>query len=141
MFVIGLILVAPILGILQYNNLLGLAYVFLWFIPWIIGFKIIPWLVENKIVTSIHMFDATTTFVSLTYFGYYEQHVLPNYVINLFGTPLSFVILKFIVIVLILLGIDKFSDDKEFNNYLKLIIAILGASTGLRDLLRLLYST
>jgi len=141
MFIIGLILVTPILTILEYNNLLGLVYVFLWFIPWIIGLKIIPWLLENKIVTGLHLFDATTTFVSLSYFSYYEQHVLPNYLISLFWTPFSFVIIKFIVIVLILLGIDKFSEDKEFNNYIKLIIAILGASTGLRDFLRLLYPT
>jgi len=141
MFITGLILLSPILGILKYENLLGLAYVFIWFIPWLVGVYIIPWLLENKVVTSLHLFDATTTFVSLNYFGYYEQHVLPRYLIGLFGTPFSFVIIKFIVIISILIIIDKFSEDREFNNYIKLIIAILGASTGTRDFLRMLYPT
>ena len=141
MFIIGLILLAPVLGILNYENLLGLAYVFMWFIPWLLGLYVIPWLIENKIVTGLHLLDATTTFVSLSYFGYYEQHVLPRFLIDFFGTPFSFVIVKFIVIVLVLFAIDRFSKDREYNNYIKLIIAILGASTGSRDILRLLYST
>jgi uncharacterized membrane protein len=85
------------------------------------------------------MFDATATFVAMNYFGYGEQHVLPRYIINLSGTPFSFIILKIIAIVLILIGIDKYSKDKEFNNYIKLIIGIIGAATGLRDFLGLIY--
>jgi len=141
MFLIGLILVSPVLGILKYRNFIGVAYILIWFIPWIVILKAIPWLSENKVITGVHMFDATTTFVSLNYFGYYEQHVLPRYIIELFGTPFSFIILKFIVIVSILLLIDNFSDDREFNNYIKLIIGILGASTGTRDFIRLFYLT
>jgi len=137
MFIIGLFLISPILGIIQYKNFIGIGYVIVYLIPWLIFLKLIPWLTENKIVTSLHTFDGTVTFVSLNYFGYYEQHILPRYLINLFGTPLSFVILKFIVLVGILYIIDKYSDDKEFNNYIKLIIGILGAATGTRDILRL----
>lgn len=137
MFIVGLILTSLILGILQYKNFLGVFYVVLYSIPWIILLKVIPWLKENKIVTGLHLFDANTTFVSMSYFGYYEQHVVPRYLINLFGTPFSFVILKFIALVVILFIIDKYSDDKEFNNYIKLIIGILGAATGTRDFLRL----
>jgi len=137
MFIIGLILASPMLGILQYKNFLGVIYVILYFTPWVILLKIIPWLKENKIVTGLHMFDATTTFVSMNYFGYYEQHVLPRYLINLFGTPLSFIILKFIVLVGALLIIDRYSNDKELNKYIKLIMGILGAATGIRDFLML----
>lgn len=141
MFLIGLILICPVLGFLKYRNFIGVGYVLLWFTPWIIILKTISWLSENKAITGVHMFDATTTFVSLNYFGYYEQHVLPRYIIELFGTSFSFIILKFIVIVSILLLIDNFSDDREFNNYIKLIIAILGAATGTRDFLRLFWLT
>ena len=137
MFLIGLFLISPVLGFLKYINFIGVAYVLLWFVPWLVILKTISWFAENKAVIGIHMFDATTTFVSLNYFSYYEQHVLPRYIINLFGTPFSFIILKFVVIVSILLLIDNFSDDREFNNYVKLIIAILGAATGTRDFLRL----
>jgi len=141
MFIIGLILTSPVLGILKYNNFLGVGYVLLFFIPWIFFLKLIPLSKENKIVTGLHVFDGTVTFVSLNYFGYYEQHVLPRYLINLFGTPLSFVFLKFVVIVSVLLLIDKYSKDKDFNNFIKLIIGILGAATGTRDFLRLFYLT
>lgn len=137
MFIIGLFLISPILGIIQHKNFTGIGYIIAYFIPWIIFLKLIPWLSENKIVTGLHTFDGTVTFVSLNYFNYYEQHVLPRYLINLFGTPFSFVILKFIVVALILIIIDKYSKDKEFNNYIKLVIGILGAATGTRDFLRL----
>jgi len=138
-FIFGLILVAPILGILKYENLYGFGHVLFWFSPWIIILKFIPWSTENKIVTGMQMFDATATFVAINYFGYGEQHVLPRYIIKLSGTPFSFIILKIIAIVLILIGIDKYSKDKEFNNYIKLIIGIIGAATGLRDFLGLIY--
>ena len=86
------------------------------------------------------MFDATSTFVALQYFGYYEQHVVPSIFINIFS-PISFVFLKIVGIVAILLLLDRFKGDEEFNNYLKLIIGILGLGTGTRDFLRLLALT
>jgi uncharacterized membrane protein len=137
MFIVGLILSAFSLGNLQYKNYSGFAYIIVYFAPWVVLLKLIPWLKENKIVTAVHMFDANSTFVSLQYFNYYEQHVLPRYFINLSGTPFSFVIIKFLAVVSILFLIDRYSHDKEFNNYIKLIIGILGAATGTRDFLRL----
>jgi len=137
MFIIGLFLIGPILGVIQYRNFTGIGYIIAYLIPWTIILKLIPWLKENKVVTGLHTFDGTVTFVSLNYFGYYEQHVLPRYLINLFGNPFSFVILKFMALVIILFIIDRYSEDKEFNNYIKLIIGILGAATGTRDFLRL----
>jgi uncharacterized membrane protein len=141
MFIVGLILISPVLGVLRYNNFLGVGYVLLYFTPWIIFLKLIPLLKENKIVTGLHVFDGTVTFVSLNYFNYFEQHVLPRYFINLFGTPFSFVFVKFVVIVTILFLIDRYSDDKDFKNFIKLVIGILGAATGTRDFLRLFYPT
>lgn len=141
MFIVGLILISPVLGILKYNNFLGVGYVILYFIPWIIFLKLMPLLKENKIITGLHVFDGTVTFVSLNYFGYYEQHPLPRYLINLFGTPLSFIFLKFFVIIAVLLFIDRYSEDKDFNNFIKLAIGILGAATGTRDFLRMFYLT
>ena len=137
MFILGLIAIAPILGIIEYVNFIGAIYVVIFLIPWLVILKLIPWLKENKIVTSLHTFDGTATFVSLHFFGYHEQHILPRYLINLFGTSFSFVILKFIALVVVLWVIDRYSSDKEFNNYIKLMIGILGAATGIRDFLRL----
>jgi uncharacterized membrane protein len=137
MFIVGIILISPVLGVVNYKNFLGVGYVLLYLTPWIIFLKVIPWLKENKIVTGLHVFDGNVTFVSINYFGYYEMHVLPSFIINFSKIPILFVFLKFIITFVILVLIDKYSDDKEFNNYIKLIIGILGASTGTRDFLRL----
>ena len=137
MFILGIILTGLVLGMLEYKNFQGLKYVLLWILPWLVLLKYIKWSVENKIITSVHMLDAVTTFVSMKYFGYFEQHVLPRTVINLTGTAFSFVILKFLVVVSVLFILDKYSDDKEFKNFIKLAIFILGLAPGVRDFLRL----
>jgi len=143
MFLFGVLLLPFTLSQLNLSNFYGAGLVLLFFVPWVIIFKTpIPsalskWSKENKIVTLVHMFDATTTTVALYFFGYYEQHVLPTAFINVLG-PFSFIPLKAATIIIILILIDRLSDDKEFNNYLKLVIGILGAATGFRDFISLL---
>jgi uncharacterized membrane protein len=121
-------------------NLYGAMLVFIFVLPWAVLLKISKWSLENKIVSLIHIFDATTTFVAINYFGYYEMHVLPTFLMGIFG-PFSFVLLKAFVVTAILILIDKYCKDKKFKNYLKLIMAILGAATGSRDFLRMLALT
>jgi len=136
LFVSGLLLSSFPLSFIKFVNPTGALLVALLFIPWPLVLKFVKWKKENKIVTALHMFDATTTFTAMTFFGYYEQHVLPTFIISI-THPAVFILAKFIVVVAALLAIDKFSADKEFNNYIKLCIGILGAATGTRDLLRL----
>lgn len=139
MFVIGLFLLPFLFSQLGFVNLNGVVIVFVLLIPWIAIFKFVRWSDSNKIVSVLHMFDATTTFVSMSFFGYIEQHIVPTFFINLFG-PISFVILKLVVVVGVLYLVDKVSvseEDKEFARYLKLIIGTLGAATGTRDLITL----
>lgn len=138
MFISGICFFAIVLGMLNYRNLISILYVSLRFLPWLVLLLIMKWSNENKVITGVHMFDAVTTFVSIEYFGYFEQHVLPRFVINLFGTAFSFVILKFIVVVSVLLLLDKYSDDKEFNNWIKIVIGVLGIATGMRSFLALI---
>lgn len=138
-FIIGFILVAPLLGIIQYKNFTGFFYVFLWFLPIPVILKFIKWTIENKILTAIHGFDSIVTFVSINYFGYEELHVLPKFIINLTGTPFSFVILKLFVVISVLIFIDKYSKDEELKKFIKLLIGILGFAPGTRDFLRLLW--
>ncbi len=143
MFLFGILLLPFTLLQLNFSNFYGAVLVLLFFIPWVIIFKspilskLSKWSKENKIVTLIHIFDATTTAVALYFFGYYEQHVLPTAFINILG-PFSFIPLKAVAIIIVLILIDRLSDDKEFNNYLKLVIGILGAATGSRDFISLL---
>ena len=131
-FVCGIIIFAFTICCLVPINFYGMFLVLILFLPWVLVFVAIKWSLSNKIVTLIHMFDATTTFAAVNFFSYGEQHVFPRFLINLFG-PFSFVLVKLAAVVFILLVIDKFSKDKEFNNYLKFIIGILGGATSARD--------
>ncbi len=137
MFVVGLLTLGLALSQLRLVNFQAAFYVAMFLAPWLLVFKLAKWKASNKIVGSLHLFDANTTFVSMSFFGYLEQHVLPNFFIGLLG-PFSFVLLKLAAIVTVLFLIDRFSDNKEFNLYLKIIIGILGASTASRDFIRLL---
>jgi len=137
LFIAGLLLLSFPLSFIRPVNLKGFLLIALLFVPWPLILKFVKWKDENKIVLVIHMFDATTTSTAMSFFGYYEQHVLPSFIISM-SHPLFFIITKAIAIIAALIAIDKFSSDKEFNNYLKLCIGILGAATASRDFLRLL---
>ncbi len=93
---------------------------------------------ENTFLLNVHMFDATTTFVALTYFNYFEQHVLPGFLINIFG-PASMFILKLVVISAVLYIFDKeMKNDAEKRTFLKIVILILGMGPGIRNFLRMI---
>jgi uncharacterized membrane protein len=137
MVILGCILAAVPLGLLPYRNISRSLDVLIFYSIWAFVIYIIKWSLENKIVLGIHMFDASTTFIAVSFYGFFEQHVLPRFLISITG-PISFVILKFVIVGMALLLIDKYSRDREFNNFLKLCIGILGGATATRDFLRLI---
>ncbi len=96
----------------------------------------------NRIILAAHFLDASATYFALKHFGYLEQHFLPR---TLFGIsdPISFFVLKVIVVLPVLLIIDRATNDgkassRAFRNLLKLVVLILGLAPGLRDLLRMI---
>ncbi len=92
---------------------------------------------ENYSILSVHMFDASTTFVALQFYPYFEQHVLPGFLISIFGPAVMF-LLKLTVVSLVLHYIDKdFAKDDQKRNFIKIAIIILGLGPGLRNFLRL----
>lgn len=93
----------------------------------------IKWGKENKAVLLCHVLDASATFTAIQIFGFRELHIFTRFLINT-TSPISFIIVKVIVVGGILILIDKYSDDKNFNNFLKFIIAVIGIGPGLRDL-------
>ncbi len=90
----------------------------------------------NKFTIFSQLFDASSTFVSLHFWGYSEQHVLPNLVFGFFG-DWSFFLIKLSVVLLLIYFIDSSVKNKNFSNWLKLVIIILGIAQGTRDLLRI----
>jgi uncharacterized membrane protein len=137
MFAAGLIVDLCALLQLNFVNYYGILLVAAFFAPWpIIFYFVKKWGLVNRFVVLLHLFDATTTAVSLKFFSYSEQHVFPRVVIGL-SDPFLFIPIKLVGVAAVILLIDKYSDDKNFNNYLKLCIGILGAATGLRDFISL----
>ncbi|MGZ7048511.1 MAG: DUF63 family protein [Methanobacterium sp.] len=97
-------------------------------------------LLKNKLNLSAllaHLFDASATFVAIDFYGYGEQHVLPNALMSLTGTAAIMFPLKIAVILLALYVIDEYIEDRTIKNMLKLAIFILGLAPGLRDFLSL----
>ena len=106
--------------------------------------KFIPKMKKYKINFSIvlaHLFDASTTYVAVEYFNYYEQHVLPNALNQLFDTYLTLFPMKIIVIVAVLYIIDQYFDDLTIKNLLKLTVFVLGLAPGLRNILTMALAT
>ena len=91
---------------------------------------------ENYFITLSHMFDASTTFVSLQFYNYVEQHVLPGFLISIFGPSVMF-FLKFIVVSFVLYKIDEDDENEELKKFIKITILILGLAPGLRNFFRL----
>jgi len=95
----------------------------------------------NFSIISAHLFDASTTFIAVDYYGYFEQHVLPNSIYSFTGTAITMFPLKIIVISLGLYLIDKYIDDEIIAGTLKLAIFILGLAPGVRNFLSLAMGT
>ena len=101
-------------------------------------------LLSNKFNLSVlmaHLFDASSTYIAVDYYGYYEQHVLPSALTTLFGTALVMFPLKIVVILGALYIIDTYIEDRTIANMLKLAIFILGLAPGLRNFLSLIMGT
>ncbi len=136
MFLIGILLISVPLAFLNFKNFYGMLLTLAFFLPWILIFYFIKWRPENKLVSLAHIFDGTASFTAVRFFGYFEQYPIPRFLMSSLS-PVSFLVVKVIAIIAILVLIDRLSDDKEFNNYIKLIIGILGLAPGVRDFLRL----
>ena len=95
----------------------------------------------NLGILSAHLFDASSTFIAIDFYGYGEQHVLPNALMNIAGTAAVMFPLKIAVILTALYVIDEYVEDDVIRNMLKLAIFILGLAPGLRDFLSLSIGT
>lgn len=146
----GLVLDGGLLFILLINiekvsfNWKVLAY----FIPILIAAELFIWLLtrkfklikDNSILFYTHFYDATTTFVGLQFFGFWEQHVLARWLMGLFGTPAVMYLEKFLILLPVVWILDREmkDEDPDLINFVKLTIFILGFGPGTRNLLIML---
>ncbi|MDD4354036.1 MAG: DUF63 family protein [Candidatus Nanoarchaeia archaeon] len=84
-----------------------------------------------------HLFDATSTFVNIDFFGYIEVHIIGSFFTELFNTGIVMYILKLVVLLPLLYYLDK-DSDKKFSNYLKIMICVLGLGPGIRNFITIL---
>ena len=142
MIPIGAALLAYNLTLTSINNLFGFGLILALIGGWSLLFygihRIRPKLLslENAGIIIAHLLDASSTFVALTFFGFYEQHVLPNIFINTLKLgPWAMFPLKIAVVWAVLYYIDKSKEDPFFKRFLKIVILILGLALGIRDFL------
>ncbi len=91
---------------------------------------------RNQGIMAAHFLDASATYFAIKFLGYGEQHFLPRFLFEAVG-PWAFFLLKPAVVLPALWVIDRDKSDRDFSNFLKIAIFILGASPGLRSLIRL----
>jgi len=93
----------------------------------------------NTLMIISHLFEASVTHVSIEFYGYFEQHIIPRTLFDLTGTSLSFYALKLAIlgIVIYLLDKDVKKQNKELIDFIKIIFITYGLAIGVRNLLRL----
>jgi uncharacterized membrane protein len=69
------------------------------------------------------------------FFSCGEQHPLSGFLLDFF--PISFVIAKLGLVLLILYYVDREIKNENLRGFIKLVVIVLGFATGLRDLLTL----
>lgn len=89
---------------------------------------------QNSLILSSHMLDASATFTALTFYGFYEQHVVPSFLIGIAGPWIMFP-LKLAVVWTVLWLIDRSKEEPHLKNLLKIVILTLGLALGIRDVL------
>lgn len=140
-FLIGLLFASFPLFLIPYFNFKIASYVLVLWALFSFSFLLIGrfWdLYKNKInlsIISAHLFDATSTFIGVDYYGYYEQHVLPKFIYNISSSAITMYPLKIAIITIGLFLIDRYIDDEKLNGLLKLTLFVLGLAPGLRNFL------
>ncbi|MFA5077484.1 MAG: DUF63 family protein [Candidatus Micrarchaeia archaeon] len=96
-------------------------------------------------IVGAHALDGAATFFVIDYFGkmtgrnYFEQHVLPSFIGETFGSFFPFYLIKVAVAFIAAWFIANEKDANEGEKtFIALLLIIIGLAPGLRDLLRMM---
>ena len=89
------------------------------------------------LLVATHLFDASTTFVGMQFYGFWEKHVLPTFIIGIFG-PFSMYFLKLLVIPAVVYVLRDMENKTE-RDLIYFAVFVLGLAPGFRNLLLLLF--
>ncbi len=96
---------------------------------------------ENILIIYAHLLDATGTFIGIDFFGFGEEHILPEILINMAGTAFIMIPVKLAVITVILYLLEKWYSEQEveeiYYRVAKLVMFIIGLGPGIRNSLLL----
>jgi len=95
---------------------------------------------ENFIIIFAHLLDGSGTFVGMEYFGFSEEHIIPEMLINLAGSAAIMIPLKLAVILAAIYLIEKWKEEEGVDLYygmIKITLFILGIGPGTRNALLL----
>jgi len=92
---------------------------------------------SNIAILFAHLLDASGTYVGMNFYGFYEEHPLPEYLINLFGTAAIMIPLKLLVVgaAIYYLETRKEEGPEEdlYYKMIKFVFFILGIGPGIRN--------
>lgn len=88
--------------------------------------------IYSRLALSAQLFEASATFVGVSFYGYGEQHVLAGLAIGGLG-PASVFLVKMAVVPFVLWACEEL--DPDMKKYVKILIMALGLGPGLRDVL------
>ena len=91
----------------------------------------------NLMIIYAHMLDASSTYIGVDWFSYYEKHVVPTFLIDLTGSAAIMFPLKLIILLPVLSMIDRSIEDPSLRNLVKLTLITLGLAPAVRNTLRL----
>ena len=91
----------------------------------------------NLMIIYAHMLDASSTYIGVDWFDYYEKHVVPTFLIDIAGTAAIMFPLKLLILLPVLFMIDKSIEDPSLRNITKLALITLGLAPAVRNTLRL----
>lgn len=91
----------------------------------------------NLMIVFAHMLDASSTYIGVDWFSYYEKHVVPTFLIDLTGSAIIMFPLKLLVLLPVLSMIDQSIEDPSLRNLVKLTLITLGLAPAMRNTLRL----
>jgi uncharacterized membrane protein len=91
----------------------------------------------NQMIIYAHMLDASSTFIGVDCFDYYEKHVVPTFFIDLVGTAAIMYPLKLLVLLPVLYMVDRSMAEPSLRNLTWLALITLGLAPAVRNTLRL----
>ena len=143
-FSLGFILVGTFFTQVNIINFSGIAQVLVLDLIWLLlilklgELKKFTQPLFNKLTIFSQVYDANSTFISLQFYSFREQHLLPNLLISLVGGNwVFFIFIKLAIVVLLIYFIEKYLESENFKNWVKLVIIVLGVAQGTRDMLSL----